>query len=530
MLKVLLVDDEPFILQGLKAIVDWEKEGFTISAMLSNGSEAYEFLKKNQVDLIVTDIKMPQMTGLELLEKIRDEKISDAFCIVLTGFKDFSYIQTAMRYDCMDYLLKPVEKAELTDILRRVFKATDERRELIEAQKPMEQAYLARNLMALLFGKFDEKNVNYVKNHLQLSDEISYIDVEMADFTKEDEEFNEGDLRGAQRKMFEAVKDFLKEDEKHCIFDVSRDEKSYDLGLIYCDYLAAKKNKSKADFLADLRENIRAVTGLNATVFVGKSVAKIDAISKSYASACALKSLEAFRSKKNIYYYEEEISAEPGQIMILKDNIDGIIRAIEQDDKDMIAQSVNDFYSGLNDTAKEETVRLNVNYFLFRLIHIATELDADINQEEILRFIAEHSFDEGLLRGSSEHMVKFAKEYSDYLVQLRKNVSGGVLLEVEKEIRENFAENLTLRDLGKKYFVNSSYLGQIFQKKHGKSFKDYLTGYRINQAERMLANTDKRITEIAELVGYKDSDYFLKKFIEQNGCTPSKYRKEHIGN
>ena len=527
MLKVLLVDDEPFILQGLKAIVDWESEGFLISGMLSNGQEAYDFLKENQVDLILTDIKMPSMSGLELLRRIREEKISDAFCIVLTGFKDFAYIQEAIRYDCMDYLLKPVEKAELSDLLHRVFKASDERRELIAAQKPMEQAYLARNLMALLFGKFDEKNVNYVKNHLQLSDEISYVDVEMADFTGEDEEFNEGDLRGAQRKMFEAVRSFLKEDEKHCIFDVSRDEKSYDLGLIYCDYLAAKQNKSRLDFMVALRNEVKAVAGLNVTIFVGKSVPKIDAISKSYASACVLKSLEAFRSRKNVYFYEEEISAKPGQIMILKDKIDEIIHEIEQDEKETIRKCVNDFYGELNSVASEETIRLNVNYFLFQLIHIAAELDSDINQEEILRFIAEHSVEEGLLRGSSEHMVRFALEYSDYLAQLRRNVSGGVLLEIEKEIRENFATNLTLRDLGKKYFVNSSYLGQIFQKKHGKSFKDYLTGYRIDQAKKMLVNTDKRINEIAELVGYKDSDYFLKKFIELNGCTPSKYRKEH---
>ena len=109
--------------------------------------------------------------------------------------------------------------------------------------------------------------------------------------------------------------------------------------------------------------------------------------------------------------------------------------------------------------------------------------------------------------------------------QLRKNVSGGVLLEIEKEIRDNYAENLTLRDLGRKYFVNSSYLGQIFQKKYGQSFKDYLTAYRIEKAQSLLRDTDLRIAEIAEKVGYRDSDYFLKKFIEANGCTPSKYRK-----
>ena len=84
MLKVLLVDDEPFILQGLKLLVDWEKEGFRIAGTAANGMEALAFLKKEKVDLVIADIKMPQMTGLELLEHIRKEKISDAYFVILS--------------------------------------------------------------------------------------------------------------------------------------------------------------------------------------------------------------------------------------------------------------------------------------------------------------------------------------------------------------------------------------------------------------------------------------------------------------
>lgn len=84
MLKVLLVDDEPFILQGIKVIIDWEKEGFEIAATAENGLEALEYLKKEKVDLIIADIRMPGMTGLELLEQIRREEISDAYFVILS--------------------------------------------------------------------------------------------------------------------------------------------------------------------------------------------------------------------------------------------------------------------------------------------------------------------------------------------------------------------------------------------------------------------------------------------------------------
>ena len=120
-------------------------------------------------------------------------------------------------------------------------------------------------------------------------------------------------------------------------------------------------------------------------------------------------------------------------------------------------------------------------------------------------------------------------EYAAYLSELRRSISHGILAEVEAEIKENFADNISLKDLGDKYHINNSYLGQIFRKKYGMSFKNYLTNYRIREAARQIINTDEKINRIAENVGYKDSDYFIRKFIEIMGCTPSKYRKTNRG-
>lgn len=115
-----------------------------------------------------------------------------------------------------------------------------------------------------------------------------------------------------------------------------------------------------------------------------------------------------------------------------------------------------------------------------------------MNQEEILRVISESSFETGVKRGSKAHLTRFACEYADYLSQLRKNVSRGILGMVEKEIRENYASNITLKSLSEKYYVNSAYLGQLFRKKYGQSFKDYLNNYRMEQAADALLRTDKR--------------------------------------
>lgn len=124
-------------------------------------------------------------------------------------------------------------------------------------------------------------------------------------------------------------------------------------------------------------------------------------------------------------------------------------------------------------------------------------------------------------------MKRFAYEYSEYLFSLRKNVSRGLIFSIENEINEHYAENITLKSLGDKYYINSSYLGQLFRKTHNMSFKDYLTKVRVSQAAYQLLNTDKKINKIAEDVGYYDCDYFIRKFIELKGCTPSKYRRDN---
>ena len=99
---------------------------------------------------------------------------------------------------------------------------------------------------------------------------------------------------------------------------------------------------------------------------------------------------------------------------------------------------------------------------------------------------------------------------------------------VEREVKENFASNITLKSLSEKYYVNSAYLGQLFRKKYGQSFKDYLNSYRMEQAADYLIHTDKKIAQIAEEVGYRDLDYFVNRFIQVKGCTPAKFRKKML--
>ncbi len=532
MLKVLLVDDEPFILQGLQVLIDWEAEGYEIAALMPNGKDAYDYLKENEVDLIISDIQMPVMTGLELLERIRAEKISNAKFAVLTGYDDITYAQKAIRSNSMDYILKPVQKENILSLLRKVSKLKIEKDVHDDRQRKMEDAYLARNVIALLKGKYDADNLEYVKKHLLLSGDIRYVNIEVISgggYNEDDED--DSDLRELQHQLYQTCCESQKDNINHFVFDVSYDDSSYDVGFIYCDNMATRRDLSEKEYFNAMIQKVENIMRRQIKMTCGKKVPDIQAIAKSYSSCCILNSVGGFHNKKKLYIYEEDaqIDGEQNAVFLCKSSIDNLVLAINGGDKAAMDTAIDDLFEELRGISEKENAKnLNINYLLFQLIHIASEQDDNVNQEEVLHYIAENSFDESITRGGSRHMKRFAYEYSEYLLSLRRNVSRGLIFSIEKDIQEHFDENITLKSLGDKYYINSSYLGQIFKKTHNNmSFKDYLTQIRINHAATQLLNTDKKVLKIAEDVGYKDCDYFIRKFIELKGCTPSKYRRNN---
>lgn len=525
--KVLLADDEPFILQGLSVLVDWEAEGFEIVKMASNGLEALEYLRQNQVDLIIADIQMPSMTGLELLQIIREEQVSDADFVVLSGYNDFQYAQKAIRNACMDYILKPVGKDVLLQTLSRVSKQK-ERVERKEADyKKMELDYMTQNLASLLGGQFDQANLDFISEKLKLSKEIRYVHISFANMAAL-EEMEDGELMTMRKRLFESCRQFLGADGDHCFESILGYEEDYEIGFLYCDYMAIEREMTDESFLVKLHKNANMGGGFNVPIvlLVGKPVDHIARISRSYSSACMLRSFKSFHGSQSIYFYEDELQVNQQRVLLCKQNLDRLISAVEHNDKGEIGNSVTDLFHEMEVMGMtKDIVSMNTNYLLFQLIHLAVEQDESVNQEEVMLYISENVSESGIVRGSKAHFIRFACEYAEYLIQLRKNVSRGVLVEIEKEIREHYAENLTLRELSQKYYVNSAYLGQIFRKHYGQSFKDYLSGYRINEAAMRLLKTDEKISQVAESVGYHDTDYFINRFIELKGCTPARYRK-----
>jgi two-component system response regulator YesN len=212
-----------------------------------------------------------------------------------------------------------------------------------------------------------------------------------------------------------------------------------------------------------------------------------------------------------------------------KKQLDDMVHVIEIYDKHKIREYARILYKDMmNPDMDTEDVDRNIQYLLYRLLGLAYKQEADINQDEILQYIREAVFFPESNKGNEWRFQKFIEEYSDYLCQLRQNATRGTINQIETEIEENYAENISLKSLGEKYCINSVYLGQLFKKQYGCAFKDHLNKVRIRKAAEMLLHTDKKVYEVAVDSGYKNLEYFINRFEEVYGVTPTRFRKRNM--
>jgi len=533
LLRVLLVDDEPFIRKGLAALIDWEAEGYYIAGEASNGNSAIQLLKQNEYDLIISDIKMPEMDGIEFINYVRSNKISTAKFVFLSGFYDFDYAKTAIQCNCCDYILKPIQKEELLATIRKIMEEYQKEAGSEKNKRVCEKAYLDRNLMAIIWGKFDCVNINYVKEKILLSDEIAYIHCEIS---LNDENFlalSEENRIAQQKRLYNYAGLLLKNSAYHIIYDIIKHTQCYDIGVIYCSYMAQERELSQEEWLEWLLKELSERVGFEIVAWMGSKVNSLNMLADSFREAIMIRSFRFYKKHDNKItgIVRKEAELQCCKADYFKKQLDELIHFIEINDKHKIKENANALYKSMMDkNITTEVVSRNIQYLLYRLLGLSYNQDADIDQEEIMQYIREAVFASKTNTENGLKFQQFSMEYADYLAQLRQNSAKGTIDLIETEIEESYMENISLKLLGEKYYINSAYLGQVFKKQYGCAFKDYLNNIRIRKAAEMILYTDKKIYEIAVDVGYKNQEYFINKFEEVYGATPTRFRKQNHKN
>lgn len=213
-------------------------------------------------------------------------------------------------------------------------------------------------------------------------------------------------------------------------------------------------------------------------------------------------------------------------IIVSKSTVDKLLEGVIENDKIKIHDSVWAIYDELFvEDMDAEFIRMNMDYLLMQLAYMAMEQDNTVNQYEIIQRIRKNSINDESENSKRELFEKTVVDFADYLCHLRSNNSQKVVVQIENYVKSNYSQNISLKEMGQKFYINSAYLGQIFRKAYGISFREYLNKCRIDKASELLIETDYMVYEIAETVGYNDSDYFVNKFVSMKGCSPTTYRK-----
>lgn len=526
MIKVMIVDDEPYIRQGLKILINWEQHGFKICEEAASGNEAIKILKKTDIDLVITDIKMPGMDGLELIEYTRENISKTVRFIILSGFYEFEYAKKAIKYDVDDYVLKPVQREELLKVLEDYKEIFYRQLENYKRQEFSEKIIFDNRLESIISGSYDSECIGFVKRYLTDTNNVRYIRIEYDITNDKYNNLSSSEKVEEQKKLYDAMKAYLGEHRNHTYIPHNENHVLF-IGFIYAKKLADKAELSEKEYIKKIYDNLNAILNYGIIFFIGQKEENISSISESFKSAVIAKNFQMYSKVTDISFYDEiKDKINTSVYSVDKDMVDELIKAIEENDKERINDNVKSLYQHFKElVAEPDIIKLGMDYLLFSLISLAKSLYPDFDQEEVYKMISQGGYGQISIRGSVGHFMKFALEFSDYLNSLRKHTMGGVLTDVEKEITDNYMNNLSLKSLSEKFFINSAYLGQIFKKQYGISFKDYLNNYRIDRACELLLRSDRKIYEIAEAVGFNNTDYFINKFVQTKGITPLQYRK-----
>lgn len=499
MFNVLIVDDEKSNREGMRVIIDWEDYGFKVCATAGNGVDALEIIHREKVDLVITDIKMPVMNGIELLRQVREEGNDKIAFIILSGYAEFDYVKKAMTLGIKDYLIKPVEEEELCTLLEAL------RDKLVEEQK-QNQLQKWVKLESLLAGQQQEAEA--IKDCFP--EGIYYYMVIRLEAVLEEE------------AVCQWITEEIGEENKEAIKRLK--EKEY--ALIVGPNNLHQYEGDVMKLAQELHTVIHRQSKGKVSILIGAPANGIMALpqSKDTIEACRLHLF--YENPNAIIDYEKIKEIEPVSGFKHECYTEQLYQEIKNNNR----QGIEDEIYQLCRAFKQEildigSVKALVHYIIISVLKEMKQQGE--HPEEILeRYRNLTRIDtEVTIHNVQEELTAFCLLVSELIAQENKRRNRGVMGEILDYVDRNYTENLSLKLIANKYYLNASYLGQLFKKTTGVSFTNYLQRIRIRESKVLLKTSNMKIYEVAHQVGYEDPNYFVIKFEELEGVSPTTYRK-----
>lgn len=535
-IKVFLVEDEMVIRRGIKNSIDWEKEGYIFCGEASDGELAYPMIIKEKPDILITDIRMPFMDGLELCKLVKKE-LPNIKILILSGYDEFDYAKEAIRLGVTEYLLKPISSGKLLEALNGVSesirrekedkdlvrKSMEEMRENTEheKQKFFEQM-IAGNLSmadALETGKKYEMNLSAGMYNLLLFR-----------FTLGKENRKSGELLGEAEYAIEKLTERLE-----YVFEFQRGVEGWAF-LLMADNEEQMSERVK-ELSKDLEEIMKNYSTIAYFGGIGQPVARLRELEESFREAeralaarftmelNRIISVEDIRMAQNVDTLDDIEITSFGEIEKTRTMLEKFLNNGAEDEIDEFV----DVY--INELPEENLKSVLMCQYIIMDAYIV-----------MMSFCEKIEGIEGEMQAQSEELknsmktIQTLEEIKNYIRMLLKKIIGvrdtisgrrySDIIEIAKDqIRKTYmSDEISLNTIAAEVGMSPSYFSSIFSKEMGKTFVEYLTEIRMDRAKELLMCSSMKTSEIGYEVGYKDPHYFSYIFKKTQNCTPKEFR------
>lgn len=549
MYKLILADDEEDVREGLLHLIDWDSLGYRIMETAENGREAAELVEKHVPDVVVTDIQMPFMNGLQLAEWIR-EKYPATKIIILTGYEEFEYAQKAIRLGIDEYVLKPFSAGELADILRKVKNQIDEEMAAKENVQLLTEHYRknlpilqSQFLSSLVSRRLPEAEICEKSEHynLELGGSgymVSVIRIDTAPTRRavsarsleEDDSSHRSlslkDTNDKQLQLFAVLN----------IADEIVQRNPFDKAFIHHDEVVLLSinrtgEESIADRTLDLLEEIRfsveRFLKLTVTVGAGSAIWHLSDAVISYEDAQKALDYRVILGGNKVIWIEDVETRQYVPLTIDDVREKELIRCLKVGSDQELENLLEELFSSLaGSSASYQDFQLYLLEILTTVIKVAKDIQVDLDK----------LFGDGT--GFLGQFAKFAhadeakswflevcKKLKNFIASDRQSSYNKLVDEAKEYISANFGDNeISITKICQHLHISSGYFSNIFKKETKMTFVNYLMGVRMDAAQELLATTDLKAFEIAERVGFADPNYFSFCFRKKFGVSPKEYR------
>ncbi|AIQ42771.1 response regulator transcription factor [Paenibacillus sp. FSL R7-0312] len=502
MYKVFIVDDEPFILSGLQDILDWEQLGLAIVGQAENGQEALEQLREVPADILITDISMPVMTGLELIRAVREFR-PELKVVVLSGYDEFIYVKEGLSLGIENYLLKPINLEEFRSTLETIVEKLDVSRLGTQWWEYTNSVLKDNVLLRWMRGQIDPEERSERLNLIGLPLGGRYVQVALVQAEPATEAFrkNVEELVGAQTSFF-------------MFWDSDND-----LVLIH-NYEEASKG---AEQMAVMLQEITGLcaTGQGVRAAVGSAVEGVDAAPFSYEQAKQTQEFMEIHPARSLIYYEQLKDRKEDLGAVLPEDWSEYSKLIMGKNLPALTERIELYFSGkaMESLTPELLREISLEWILyFRMLikEIRSEMERELIAQGLTAIHRTNS-----LPGLSAAVMQTA---GSIIELLDRELKSPVVNQVLNYIEKSYSEDLSLKKLGFMFNIHPVYLGQLFHKMTGESFAEYMNRYRIEKAKEQLRSTNNKVHEIARSVGYWEMGYFYKQFKKYVGISPTEFK------